>query len=112
MRQDKLTTAFQNILADAQSIAANASQPYIEPLHVLEAILNDSEGTGRSLLERAGVRVPALAKAVRQALAKIPAVSGGTGDVQASRDLIAILNQMDREATVWAINLFLRTCSS
>ena len=99
MRQDKLTTAFQNILADAQSIAANASQPYIEPLHVLEAILNDSEGTGRSLLERAGVRVPALAKAVRQALAKIPAVSGGTGDVQASRDLIAILNQMDREAT-------------
>lgn len=97
MRQDKLTTAFQNVLADAQSIAAKASQPYIDPLHVLEAILNDSEGAGRSLLERAGVRVPQLAKSVREALSKIPSVSGGQ-DVQASRDLISVLNAMDREA--------------
>ncbi len=97
MRQDKLTTAFQNVLADAQSIAAKASQPYIDPLHVLEAILNDSEGAGRSLLERAGVRVPQLARSVREALSKIPSVSGGQ-DVQASRDLISLLNAMDREA--------------
>lgn len=99
MRQEKFTTAFQNLLADAQSLAANASQPYIEPLHVLEAILNETDGAGRSLLERAGVRVPALAKAVRQELAKIPSVSGGSNEVQASRELISVLNMMDREAT-------------
>jgi ATP-dependent Clp protease ATP-binding subunit ClpB len=98
MRQDKLTTAFQNLLADAQSMASKASQPYIEPMHLLAAVLSDTEGTGYTLLQRSGVRVRELTAAVKQAIEKIPSVSGGGNDIQASRQLISVLNAMDKEA--------------
>ena len=67
MRQDKLTTRFQELLAQAQSMAAENSQQYIDPLHVLLAVLHDDEGTGRTLLERSGVRVQQLEHKVREA---------------------------------------------
>lgn len=76
MRQDKLTTRFQELLAQAQSMAAENSQQYIDPLHVLLAVLHDDEGTGRTLLERSGVRVQQLEHKVREAIRKIPEVSG------------------------------------
>jgi ATP-dependent Clp protease ATP-binding subunit ClpB len=57
MRQDKLTTKFQEALADAQSIAVGNDHQYIEPLHVLAAMLRDAEGGSRSILQRAGVNV-------------------------------------------------------
>lgn len=98
MRQDKLTTRFQEILAEAQSIAVNHSQQYIDPLHVLKAVIEDTEGTGRSLLERSGVRVSELNKKVDEAIRKIPEVSGAAGNIQVSRELMALLNETDREA--------------
>ncbi|MBQ8828939.1 MAG: ATP-dependent chaperone ClpB [Burkholderiaceae bacterium] len=98
MRQDKLTTAFQNILADAQSLAVKASQPYIEPLHVLSVIVNDTDGAGYSILQRSGVRLLQLRQAVKEALTKIPSVEGEGQNIQASRDLIQILNVMEKEA--------------
>ena len=60
MRIDKLTTKFQEALADAQSIAAGHDNPYIEPVHVLLAMLRQSDAGARSLLQRAGVNVGAL----------------------------------------------------
>ncbi len=98
MRQDKLTTAFQNILADAQSIAVKTSQPYIEPLHILSVIVNDTDGAGYSILQRSGVRLLQLRQAIKEALTKIPSVEGEGQNIQASRDLIQILNVMEKEA--------------
>ena len=58
MRLDKLTTQFQQALADAQSLALNNDHQYIEPVHLLSALIGQPDGSGRALLERAGVRVP------------------------------------------------------
>lgn len=98
MRQDKLTTRFQEILAEAQSIAVNNSQQYIDPLHVLKAVIDDTEGTGRSLLERSGVRLPELTRKVNEAIRKIPEVSGAAGNIQISRELMTLLNETEKEA--------------
>ncbi len=98
MRQDKFTTRFQEILAQAQSLAVEHSQQYIDPLHVLQAVIEDREGTGRSLLERAGVRVKELAGKVKNAIDKIPEVSGTDNSVQVSRELVSLLQGMSREA--------------
>ncbi len=98
MRQDKLTTRFQELLAQAQSMAAENSQQYIDPLQVLLAVLHDDEGTGRTLLERSGVRVQQLEHKVREAIRKIPEVSGAANNIQVSRELMSILNATEREA--------------
>ena len=68
MRIDKLTTQFQEALSDAQSLAVSADNPYIEPIHVLAAIIAQPDGSGRALLERAGVRISALRSSVEAAL--------------------------------------------
>jgi len=98
MRQDKLTTKFQEALADAQSIAVGNDHQYIEPLHVLAAMLRQSDGAARSLLQRAGANVGAMTTAVDGALKGLPQVSGTDGQVQIGRDLVAVLNQADKEA--------------
>ncbi len=98
MRQDKLTTKFQEALADAQSIAVGNDHQYIEPLHLLAAMLRDAEGAGRSLLARAGVNVQPLTTAVDAALKRLPQVTGTEGQVQISRDLVGLLNHTDKEA--------------
>jgi len=98
MRQDKLTTKFQEALADAQSIAVGNDHQYIEPLHLLAAMLRDAEGAGRSLLARAGVNVQPLTTAVDAALKRLPQVTGTEGQVQIGRDLVGLLNQTDKEA--------------
>ncbi len=98
MRQDKLTTKLQEALSDSQSLAVGNDNQYIEPLHLLTALLNQSDASARSLLQRAGVNVGGLVKALGNALERLPKVSGTNGDVQASRELIAILNLSDREA--------------
>lgn len=77
MRLDKLTTLFQQALADAQSLALGADNPYIEPVHVLAALLAQGDGGTASLLQRAGVNVPGLREALRQALGRLPRVEGG-----------------------------------
>lgn len=98
MRQDQFTTRFQELLGEAQSMAVERSQQYIDPLHLLLAVLKDTEGTGRTLLERSGVRVRELERKVKEAIGKLPEVSGAVDNVQISRELMAILNSMEREA--------------
>lgn len=94
MRQDQFTTRFQELLGEAQSMAVERSQQYIDPLHLLLAVLKDTEG----LLERSGVRVRELERKVKEAIGKLPEVSGAADNVQISRELMAILNSMEREA--------------
>ncbi|GIL04658.1 MAG: chaperone protein ClpB [Betaproteobacteria bacterium] len=98
MRLDKLTTKFQEALADAQSIANGNDNPYIEPVHVLLAMLRQSDGAARSLLARAGVNVAPLTAALEAAVKRLPQVQGGDGQVQVGRELMALLNQADKEA--------------
>jgi len=98
MRQDKLTTKLQEALADAQSLAVGNDNPYIEPLHLLLALLNEDDGAARSLLQRAGVNIGGLTKALQSSLGSQPKVSGTGGNVQVSRELIAVLNLADKEA--------------
>ena len=98
MRFDKLTTKFQQALADAQSLAARNDNQYIEPVHVLLAMLADAESGAGSLLARAGVAVNRLGPALQQAIDVLPKVQGGDGNVQISRDLQAVLTRTDKEA--------------
>ncbi len=98
MRLDKLTTQFQQALADAQSLALNSDHQYIEPLHLLSAVTGQPDGSGKALLERAGVRIASLKTAIDGALKRLPQVSGTGGDVQVGRDLVNLLNLCEKEA--------------
>ena len=98
MRLDKLTTQFQQALADAQSLAVSGDNQYIEPLHLLSAIVGDQQGSGRALLERSGVRLSALKSALDGALKRLPQVSGTGGEVQVGRELVGLLNLSEKEA--------------
>ena len=99
MRADKLTTQFQSALADAQSLAIANDNQYIDPLHLLAAIINQQDGSGRALLERAGVRVQALRASVDSAIKRLPQVSGTGGEVQVGRDLVNAMNLTEKEAS-------------
>ena len=98
MRLDKLTTKFQQALGDAQSVAVGQDNPFIEPLHVLAALLDQEDGGSASLLSRAGVNVPRLREATKQAILRLPKVEGQGGEVQISRELNGLLNLTDKEA--------------
>lgn len=98
MRQDKLTTKFQEALGEAQSLALAHDNQVIEPVHILAAVLADGEGSSGSLLERAGVNVQSLTREVNAAVERLPKVSGTGGDVQISRDLMNLLNLTEKEA--------------
>jgi len=98
MRIDKLTTKFQEALADAQSLAVGRGNQYIEPLHVLAALVAQQDGSARSLLSRAGAHVQALQTALNEAISRLPQVQGTDGNVQISRELNGLLNQADKEA--------------
>src|SRR6266516_517317 len=98
MRLDKLTTKFQQALGDAQSIAVGQDNPFIEPLHLLAALLDQEDGGSASLLSRAGVNVPRLREATKQAILRLPKVEGQGGEVQISRELNGLLNLTDKEA--------------
>ena len=97
MRLDKLTTKFQEALGEAQSLALGRDNPYIEPVHVLAAMLAQTDGP-KALLERAGVATPRLQASLEAELKKLPQVQGGE-QVQASRDLGALLQASEKEAT-------------
>ncbi|RZS80477.1 ATP-dependent chaperone ClpB [Pigmentiphaga kullae] len=98
MRIDRLTTKFQQALADAQSLAARNDNPYIEPLHVLAALLADAESGAGSLLARAGVAVSKLTPEVNAAIGRLSQVQGSDANVQISRDLQSLFNKIDKEA--------------
>ena len=98
MRTDKLTTAFQQALADAQSLAVGYDSPTLEPLHVLAALLSQEEGATRSLLARAGANLQKLSQSVNAGLEGLPKVSKPEGQVTVGSELVKLFNLTDREA--------------
>ena len=98
MRQDKLTTKFQQALADAQSLAVGHDNQMIAPQHLLLALLQQDDGGTSSLLAQAGANVQALKAALDQAIDRLPTVEGHGGEVQVGRDLANLLNVTDKEA--------------
>ena len=99
MRLDKLTSKFQEALGEAQSLALNADNQYIESEHVLLAMLQQSDSTAKSLINRTGGNALALEKALQALLNKFSQVQGTGGDVQIGRSLAAHLNLTEKEAT-------------
>lgn len=98
MRFDKLTTKFQQAIADAQSLAAKHDNPYIEPAHVLAALLADADSGAGSLLARSGVAVNRLGPALNTLIEGFPQVKGSEGNIQVSRELQAVFTRTDKEA--------------
>jgi ATP-dependent Clp protease ATP-binding subunit ClpB len=98
MRFDKFTTKFQQAVSDAQSLAVGNDQQFIEPQHLLLALLNQDDGSTTSLLQRAGANVGGLKAALAKALERLPRVEGHGGEVSIGRDLTNLLNLTDKEA--------------
>src|SRR5512146_486855 len=98
MRFDKFTTKLQQALSDAQSLAVGNDNQYIEPQHLLLALLNDTDSGAGSLLARAGGNVNGLKSALNDAVSRLPKVEGAGGEVQISRELNNLLNLTDKEA--------------
>jgi len=96
MRIDKLTTKFQEALGEAQSLALGNDHAYIEPVHVLVAMLRQDDGP-RALLQRAGVNVSGLLRAAEDAMKRLPQVEGQE-QVQVGRDLVTLLQAAEKEA--------------
>jgi ATP-dependent Clp protease ATP-binding subunit ClpB len=98
MRIDKLTTAFQGALQEAQSAAVARDNPYIEPQHLLAAMLAQPDGP-KSLMDRAGANTAALVVAMETAIRNLPTVQGGGQPVQPGRELLSLLQAADKEAS-------------
>ena len=98
MRMDKLTSRFQQAIADAQSLAVGRDHSIIEPAHLLAALLDQQGGGSRPLLAQAGANVPLLRERLGEALEKLPKVSGQAGNVSISNDLSRLLNVTDKLA--------------
>jgi ATP-dependent Clp protease ATP-binding subunit ClpB len=98
MRFDKFTTKLQQALSDAQSLAVGADNQFIEPQHLLLAMLNDADSGAASLLARAGGNVNALKTALNDALSRLSKVEGHGGEVQVGRDLSNLFNLTDKAA--------------
>ena len=98
MRMDKLTNQLQSALADAQSLALGKDHNFIEPVHLLSALLEQSGGACRPLLQKAGANIAGLTEGVRSAVEALPTVSGTGGDIHVSNDLSKILNVTDKLA--------------
>src|ERR1700751_32229 len=99
MRLDKLTTKFQQALADAQSMALGNDNGFIEPQHLLARLPPQGDGGTAPLLARAGVNVAAQKDALTKAVGRLPKVEGQGGEISISRDLNNLLNLTDKEAT-------------
>jgi len=97
MRIDKFTTKFQEALADAQSLAVTRDNPYIEPVHLLLAMLAQTDGP-KALLDRAGTNTAALRTALDALLTGLPQVQGSGQVVQPGRDLASLLQAAEKEA--------------
>ncbi len=98
MRFDKFTTKLQQALSDAQGLAVGADNQFIEPQHLLLALLNDADSGAASLLARAGGNTNALKTALTGAVSRLPKVEGHAGEVQVGRDLSNLFNLTDKEA--------------
>ncbi|MEW5769020.1 MAG: ATP-dependent chaperone ClpB [Pseudomonadota bacterium] len=99
MRFDKLTTPFQSAIQDAQSLALGNDNAYIEPVHLLAALINQEGGSARPILQKAGVRLPSLVAGLQAAMNRLPKVEGTGGEIQPSKELINLFNLTDKEAS-------------
>src|ERR1700735_656983 len=98
MRMDKLTSRFQQALADAQSLAVGRDNNMLEPAHVMAALLNQQGGSTGPLLTQAQVNVPALQQRINGMLERLPKVSGQEGNIHAGNELTRLLNLTDKLA--------------
>lgn len=96
MRSDKLTSKFQMALADAQSLALGRDNGFIEPEHVMKALLDQQGGSSRPLLTKAGVNLSQLRNLLDQALDRLPKVEGTGGEIHISNGLNRLLNLTDK----------------
>jgi ATP-dependent Clp protease ATP-binding subunit ClpB len=98
MRMDKLTSRFQQALADAQSLAVGGDHNMLEPAHVMAALLNQQGGSTAPLLTQAQVNVPVLKQRVNDMLERLPKVSGQEGNINVGNELTRLLNLTDKLA--------------
>jgi ATP-dependent Clp protease ATP-binding subunit ClpB len=98
MRFEKLTTKLQEALAEAQSLALGRDHQYIEPLHLLLALLEQEDGGIAGLVAKVGGNLATFKRALEQSIARLPRVEGTPGEVMLSRDLDRLINVADKEA--------------
>ena len=98
MRMDKLTSKFQLALQDAQSLAVGRDHQFIEPVHLMAALLDQEGGSARHLLAQADVNVNRLRSSLGEAMERLPRVEGNAGEVHIGNELGRLLNQVDKLA--------------
>ena len=98
MRMDKLTSKFQLALQDAQSLAVGRDHQFIEPVHLMAALLDQEGGSARHLLAQADVNVNRLRSSLGEAMERLPRVEGNAGEVHLGNELGRLLNQVDKLA--------------
>ena len=98
MQIDKLTSKFQEALAAAQSMAVGRDHQFIEPVHLMLALLQQQSGSVKPILQQSGVNVPAYQAELEQQLSRMPTVEGAGGDIHVSQDVSRLLNQTDKLA--------------
>ncbi|MEJ2360618.1 MAG: ATP-dependent chaperone ClpB [Gammaproteobacteria bacterium] len=98
MRMDKLTSKFQLALQDAQSLAVGRDHQFVEPLHLMIAMLDQEGGTVRHLLQLSGANVNLMRSQLAESMERLPSVEGDSGDLHISNDLARLLNQTDKLA--------------
>ncbi len=98
MRMDKMTSKFQSALSDAQSLALGSDQSFIEPVHVMKAMLNQEGGTVRHILTNADVNITNFRAQLDAAISRLPKVEGTGGDIHVSNELNRVLNLTDKIA--------------
>ena len=96
MQADKLTSKFNEALGDAQSMAIGRDHQFIEPAHLMLALLEQQGGTATPLLKQSGVDVSAYQSDLEKQLSRLPQVEGGNGDIHISQDLNRLFNQVDK----------------
>ncbi|MGM7449533.1 UNVERIFIED_ORG: ATP-dependent Clp protease ATP-binding subunit ClpB [Idiomarina abyssalis] len=100
MRHDKFTSKFQMAIADAQSIALGRDHQFIEPVHLMQALLDQNGGSVRPLFTMLGVDIPQFRANLSKALDALPQVEGTGGDVQLSQNTAQLLNLCDKYAQI------------
>ncbi|MCA9296264.1 MAG: ATP-dependent chaperone ClpB, partial [Phycisphaerales bacterium] len=99
MRMDRFTTLAQQTLSDAQALASSRSHAELQPLHVLVAMLNDTQGIARSIFEKAGVQPAPIMSVAEAELKRLPSVSGGdAAGMTPSRDFMQMMNVAEQES--------------
>jgi ATP-dependent Clp protease ATP-binding subunit ClpB len=98
MRMDKLTSKFQSALADAQSLALGKDHQFIEPIHVMAALLDQEGGSIKPLLAQMGINTQSLRAEIAKELTRIATVTGAGGNIQFSNELLRLLNVTDKLA--------------